>query len=512
MTKKTVTKLIALLLVLAMSLALFTGCAKTSEAPKPADSAAPAEEKKGEPDQVTFAYFCTAVIPADVKKIEQAMSDYAREKINVEIKLVPLSIGTYNQQINLMISGGEKLDIFNMFAADFNSSMAQNKLYPLSKDMVNEYAPGVVESLGDYMVGTTVGENVYGFGVMKDMAAARGIYVNQEVLAKHGLSMEGIETPDELTALFEKLHELEPDLTLVCSEDIGKSVMDSGFATYDDLGDRFGVLMNYGETLEVVNLFETEWYKDTLDYIRDWYVKGYTLADNSINPDTGLTILKARDVFGQLGNGHFATAAVVENMIGMPCEQALLAEPFSNTATINGVIMSIPATCKDPIPALKVLNLMYSDPNFINLIDWGIEGEHYVRVEGTENCITYPEGVNADNSGYAMAASWEFGSEMLAYVWENQGDDYHENMIKFNDSARKSKALGFVFDSTPVKTEVAALNNVLNEYRLGLENGEMDPDVYLPKFQEALRDAGIDKVIAEKQKQLDEWASIMGIS
>ncbi len=269
MTKKTVTKLIALLLVLAMSLALFTGCAKTSEAPKPADSAAPAEEKKGEPDQVTFAYFCTAVIPADVKKIEQAMSDYAREKINVEIKLVPLSIGTYNQQINLMISGGEKLDIFNMFAADFNSSMAQNKLYPLSKDMVNEYAPGVVESLGDYMVGTTVGENVYGFGVMKDMAAARGIYVNQEVLAKHGLSMEGIETPDELTALFEKLHELEPDLTLVCSEDIGKSVMDSGFATYDDLGDRFGVLMNYGETLEVVNLFETEWYKDTLDYIRD---------------------------------------------------------------------------------------------------------------------------------------------------------------------------------------------------------------------------------------------------
>ncbi len=196
----------------------------------------------------------------------------------------------------------------------------------------------------------------------------------------------------------------------------------------------------------------------------------------------------------------------------MPCEQALLAEPFSNTATINGVIMSIPATCKDPIPALKVLNLMYSDPNFINLIDWGIEGEHYVRVEGTENCITYPEGVNADNSGYAMAASWEFGSEMLAYVWENQGDDYHENMIKFNDSARKSKALGFVFDSTPVKTEVAALNNVLNEYRLGLENGEMDPDVYLPKFQEALRDAGIDKVIAEKQKQLDEWASIMGIS
>lgn len=517
MTKRSM-RILAILTLVAMMVTLLFGCGGSKpaapEAPASSGSSAPAAaETKEPPAKVTFAYFCTAVIPEDVDKIEKAMSDYALEKVNVELELVPLSIGTYNQQINLMISGGEKLDIFNMFAADFNSSVAQNKLYALDPAMVQEHAPGVVEALGDYMVGTTINNEIYGFGVMKDMAAARGVVFNQEILDKHGLTVDHIDNPDELTELLAQIKELEPDLVPICSEDIGKSVMDSGFATYDDLGDRFGVLMNYGETLEVVNLFETEWYADTLNYIRDWYEKGYILSDNSINPDTGLTIMKTGNLVAQLGNGHFATAPVVENMIGIPCSGALIADAFSNTATINGVVMSIPSTCEDPVPALKILNLMYSDPYFINLIDWGIEGEHYEHVEGTEYVITYPEGVTAENSGYAMAAGWEFGNEMLAYVWDNQGgDDYYQKMAEFNNNARKSKALGFVFDSSNVKTEIAALNNVLNEYRLGLENGEMDPDEYLPKFQQALRDAGIEKVIAEKQSQLDAWAATNGIS
>lgn len=52
-----------------------------------------------------------------------------------------------------------------------------------------------------------------------------------------------------------------------------------------------------------------------------------------------------------------------------------------------------------------------------------------------------------------------------------------------------------------------SLDSVLAEYRLGLENGELDPEEYLPKFIQALREAGIEKVIAEKQRQLDSWVA-----
>ena len=47
----------------------------------------------------------------------------------------------------------------------------------------------------------------------------------------------------------------------------------------------------------------------------------------------------------------------------------------------------------------------------------------------------------------------------------------------------------------------------IEQYRLPLENGVIDPDENLPKFRQALKDAGIDTVIAEKQRQLDEWAA-----
>ena len=129
-------------------------------------------------------------------------------------------------------------------------------------------------------------------------------------------------------------------------------------------------------------------------------------------------------------------------------------------------------------------------------------------IRSTDTLIRYPEGVTSDNDGYGLNQGWSFGNQLISYAWETVGtDDYYEEMKAFNESAVTSKAVGFIFDSSPVKSEVAALDSVLAEYRLGLENGELDPEEYLPKFQQALREAGIEKVIAEKQRQLDAWVA-----
>ncbi|HPW42148.1 MAG TPA: DUF3502 domain-containing protein, partial [Bacillota bacterium] len=62
----------------------------------------------------------------------------------------------------------------------------------------------------------------------------------------------------------------------------------------------------------------------------------------------------------------------------------------------------------------------------------------------------------------------------------------------------------------PVKNEIAAVNNLWDKYVPALETGSIDPEVNVPKFLEELKAAGIDKVIAEKQEQLNEWAEKMG--
>jgi putative aldouronate transport system substrate-binding protein len=66
--------------------------------------------------------------------------------------------------------------------------------------------------------------------------------------------------------------------------------------------------------------------------------------------------------------------------------------------------------------------------------------------------------------------------------------------------------LGFAFVQDNVKTEMSQITNVTSEMYLPLIEGMADVDVALPKLQKSLKDAGIDKVIAEAQKQIDEWA------
>ena len=86
-----------------------------------------------------------------------------------------------------------------------------------------------------------------------------------------------------------------------------------------------------------------------------------------------------------------------------------------------------------------------------------------------------------------------------------QPEDKFDQMLATNDEAKLSLALGFVFDSTEVSDEYAACSSVVDQYYLPLINGAVDIDSTLPEFQQALRDAGVDTIVAAKQAQLDAW-------
>lgn len=53
--------------------------------------------------------------------------------------------------------------------------------------------------------------------------------------------------------------------------------------------------------------------------------------------------------------------------------------------------------------------------------------------------------------------------------------------------------------------QVTACNNVVASYNTALRWGAMDPNENIPKFIAELEAAGINDIIAEKQRQLDEF-------
>lgn len=196
-----------------------------------------------------------------------------------------------------------------------------------------------------------------------------------------------------------------------------------------------------------------------------------------------------------------------ENSCGLDLTFVQVLDTFTQTS--NNWQWTIPENCEYPEKAMQFINELYTDPDIINLLCYGIDGEHYV--ENEDGTITYPEGVDATTVGYNMAPNvWAVGNEFLAKVWDTNDPDVWEQTQEWNKSGIVSKAYGFFYDNINVTTEMAAVQSVYDEYRMSLECGVLDPETALPEMNEKMYAAGLQNIIDEKQAQLDKWLESKG--
>jgi len=272
----------------------------------------------------------------------------------------------------------------------------------------------------------------------------------------------------------------------------------------DPLNDENGVLPGFDNGLNVVNWYESQQYADMLNMVRKWYLAGYIPKDISTNQTPSEQLVKAGKAFSFVVHMKPGYENKESLMTGTPMVSVRLLPPVATTSTISNVMFSIAKNSKNPERAMMFLNMLYTDKDLVNLIDYGIEGKHYVKK--TDTVIDYPSGIDSASATYAPTHGWMWGNQFLSYVWNGDDPNIWKLQDEFNKSAMKSKAMGFSFTVDPVKTETAAVQSVKEEYKVGLETGTLDPAKYLPEFIGKLKSAGIEKIIAEKQKQLDEWA------
>ena len=71
--------------------------------------------------------------------------------------------------------------------------------------------------------------------------------------------------------------------------------------------------------------------------------------------------------------------------------------------------------------------------------------------------------------------------------------------------------MGFSWDSSSVQNQVTSVNNVISQYNAALRWGTMDP-AEIDTFNAELEAAGINEIVAEKQRQLDEFLASKGDS
>jgi putative aldouronate transport system substrate-binding protein len=489
-------KLISILLV--CFLLLLSACT-----PKKESSTNESSKSGEEVSEVNMVLFSGA-IPKDLKIVEDEINKIAKEKINVKIKLTPINIGNYVQQTNLMLSSNEKVDL--MLVASFfgyTSQAAKGQLLPLD-DLVDKYGPDIKKVLDeDYLNASKVSGKLYAVPTIRDMASSPGIMMRKDLVEKYNIDVNKVKTLDDVETVLKTIKENEKDLTPLVPSNPGQQPT-MIYNWFDRLGDGLGVLPKYDNDLKVVNLYETDEYAQYVKKMRKWQNDGLLMKNPGTNTDTGANLVKSNVGFSYLSPLKPGIDSQESKNTQMPMVSASLGEPVSTTFGVTTMMWGIPQSSKIPEAAMKFLNLMYHDKEIVNLLSWGIEGKHYEKVSDTQ--VKYPEGVDATTNGYNLNMNFAMGNSFLSYIFEGNDPTLWNQMDEFNKKAIKSKALGFNFDNSPVKTEITSVTNVVNKYTIGLENGVLDPETELPKFIKELKAAGMDKIIAEKQKQLDEWA------
>lgn len=494
-------KLFALLLAAAMSLTLLAGCSDTASsgsiapAASGAGSGAAAQE---EPYTVTMMFIGNT--QDDEEKVEAAINELTMRDLNMKLDILVVPWANANEQQKLMLSGGEKLDLMIGTAVQVSNFVSTQAVYDLS-EMIDQYGTNIKANMGDGAKVANVNGFVYGIPNVCDWYRQTSVLVRTDWMEEAGFAKEDIKTVEDLERLYEAVYANHPEAAMLA---MGKGqTFDSDWRSCDPLGDGYGVLLNYGAEPVVENWFASDDYKAFVERQYAWAQKGWISKDAATSTDGLDVLIKNGKAFSGVGTNQPAIENEASTAYGISMTCLPLYDAYTTSTFTTSFYWSVARNSEQPEKAFQMLDYIYGSSEVANLLNWGIEGEHYVVTE--EGNATFPNGMDKASDPYNAYFGFLLPNQYISRAWEGLPADVGEQILKLNGSAKKSCAYGFAFDSSEFATELAALNNVKAQYIDALNTGAVNPDDVLPEFLKALEDAGINKIISAKQQQLDAW-------
>ena len=100
-------------------------------------------------------------------------------------------------------------------------------------------------------------------------------------------------------------------------------------------------------------------------------------------------------------------------------------------------------------------------------------------------------------------SGWNTGNNWILYINENVTDEQIAQSKKDLETAKESPALGFIFNTDNVKSEISAISNTMQQFDTAINTGTVDPDKAIPELMEKLKSEGAyEKVLNEMQKTI----------
>lgn len=517
-------KMLSLLLTVAMTATMVTGCGNTDNGGTPAKESTAAEsasttveESKDTAAETTadaedtdsvlkdgnvqeLVLLTHGTDQPDREAVEAAMNEEISKYVDAKITLKAVDFSN-TESVNLMLASGEAADILVYANTNVLRNMAlRGQLLPLD-DLMNVYAKDAVEATGYFKDACCVNGEHYGLTSFRDLASSNGLNVRKDWFEETGMTADDIKNWDDVETLFEKVREKHPDAYMVTANP-GSPILDYAAIRYDKIIPGAGCRMDDNDGhIDIVNVYATEDYKEMAERAYKWNQAGYLPPDPTTQTVQVNEWLEMGQMFSAEVGIHPGMVYEMKRSTGVDMVSLQLEHNAMTGEACGWLQWTIPSQCVAPEKAMAIINLFYSNADLVNLYMYGIEGKDYTFVDKEKGLIDVPA-----DTGWQLGA-WTCGNSKIGYVPSFYPENINELWDEYNKNADKSPLFGFVFDNTNVKSEVTAVENVVSKYRAIVGCGVADPDETLAKVNEELEAAGIQKVIDEMQKQVDEWQS-----
>lgn len=488
-----------LLCILLFGIIASVGCGK-----KESESATVPENTTEE--LVTVKWCIWSDAQEDDPIVVEEMNKILAERYNLQLELIAISPGEFDDRMKLMSSANEDYDLtFTCnWANNFYDNVAKEAFYPLDELLNTEGGSLVKEAVPDWLLNVAeVNGELYAVPNLQQESSQNAFYIQKDLADKYGFTLESVEHPSEIEEFLQKIKENEPNLIPICATNNNitscayRYDAGEGYDTWSAGGTEPSVLVAMDGNYVAQAPFEVERFVDYYKLLNEWYKKGYIRSDIASVVDDSAEC--AANKYAVLCNAQaVGGAATMSSKYGKEYIMVPIDGPIVTYSEGIQTMTAVNVNSKHPEEALKLIGVFYTDKELYNMLLFGLEGVHYNKVG--ENRVE----LIADSGYDRSSIGWALGNQFNAMLLPGQEDSIWEDTQAYDESAFVSPMRGFNFDTSVVQTEMAQLASVDSEFQNGYYYAE-DFEAYCQEYYEKQKVAGIEKIVEEFQRQIDEW-------
>ena len=461
------------------------------------------EEPKGDPTNLIL-FNVTNELAADHDLVWGKINEILLEKLNVTVEYRNISWAEYKDKYPMIISSGEQVDILYCMNGTWQGYAEKGAFMDLT-DLAPKYAPNLYGSLTeDQIVASTLHDKMWILPPHYIFTSINGVAVRGDLMDKYGI--EDIITPSDFLEYLKVVYENEEGFALFTDNNLnGQLQVVDAWQPVPSTENLVWFDSSEGADPSVLQ-FSWEHEKS----IDKWKVLNEANEAGVMPKDAVMSEVSSQDAFVEgtmpaaaINSGNYSSAKVwgkiqEEHPEWDPRwyyfypEESRLISPIS-----NGWV--IPATAKNPELSLQVMDLLAMDEELHDLVNYGIEGTHYVVNEKGE--LDLPEGKTAETKGYSGYGTIHVNED---YMKNTVGTwpELNETVASYIENGHISPLAGFSLDTSKISTELANMAAIWNEYNKSMHYGILPVDETIEEIKTAMEAAGCEKVREEVSAQI----------